>query len=142
MRPRPLRWLTTNYQPDPGCRPFLERLVHQEADGLKVSVAVLSDRESVKFFGVHLARRGVQPVWLEIENQSAVGQRLDLYSVDPSYYTALEAASANHFSVGKRLLSFGILGWMFLAISVGKEEALSTILQGWVEPVDLPTSAG
>lgn len=114
MRPRPLRWLTTNYQPDPGCRPFLERLVHQEADGLKVSVAVLSDRESVKFFGVHLARRGVQPVWLEIENQSAVGQRLDLYSVDPSYYTALEAASANHFSVGKRLLSFGILGWMFL----------------------------
>ena len=114
MRPRPLRWVTTNYQPDPSFRPFLERLVHQEADGLKASVAVLSDRESVKFFGVHLARRRVQPVWLEILNDSGVEQRLDLYSVDPSYYTALEAASANRFSVGKRLLSFGILGWMFL----------------------------
>lgn len=114
MRPRPLRWVTTSYHPDPSHRPFLERLEQQKAEGLSVSVAVLSDRESVKFFGVHLARRGVQPVWLEIDNQSDVGQRLDLYSVDPSYYTALEAASVNHFSVGKRLLSFGILGWLFL----------------------------
>jgi len=108
-----MRWVTTNYHPDPSHRPFLERLEHQKAKGLKVSVAVLSDRESVKFFGVHLARRGVQPVWLEIDNQSELGQRLDLYSIDPSYYTALEAASINHFSVGKRLLSFGILGWLF-----------------------------
>lgn len=114
MRPRPLRWVTTNYHPDPSHRPFLERLQVQQSEGLKVSVAVLSDRESIKFFGVHLARRGVQPVWLEIDNQSEVGQRLDLYSLDPSYYTALEAASVNHFSVGKRLLSFGILGWFFL----------------------------
>ncbi|MDB4419448.1 LssY C-terminal domain-containing protein [bacterium] len=114
MRPRPLRWLTTNYHPDPSDRPFLERLKQQQAAGLKVSVAVLSDRESVKFFGVHLARRGVQPVWIEVENHSGCGQRLDLYSVDPCYYTPLEAASINHFSVGRRLLSFGILGWLFL----------------------------
>ncbi len=116
MRPRPLRWATTNYHPDPKFRPFIERLESQQCKGLKVSVAVLSDRESVRFFGVHLARRGVQPVWLEIDNQSEVGQRLDLYSLDPSYYTALEAALVNHFSVGKRLLSFGILGWFFLIL--------------------------
>ena len=114
MRPRPLRWVTTNYHPDPSFRPFLERLKRQEAGGLEVSVAVLSDRESVKFFGVHLARRGVQPVWIEVRNGSVAGQRLDLYSIDPSYYTPLEAASVNHFSVGRRLLSFGILGWLFL----------------------------
>ena len=114
MRPRPLRWVTTSYHPDPQHRPFLKRLERQHAEGLSVSVAVLSDRESVNFFGVRLARRGVQPVWIEIDNQSGVGQRLDFYTVDPRYYTALEAASLNHFSVGKRFLSFGILGWLFL----------------------------
>ena len=57
MRPRPLRWVTTSYHPDPSHRPFLERLEQQKAEGLNVSVAVLSDRESVKFFGAHLARR-------------------------------------------------------------------------------------
>ena len=114
MRPRPLRWLTTNYHPDPSDRPFLKRLKLKESAGLQVSVAVLSDRESVRFFGVHLARRGVQPVWIEVQNQSDVGHRLDLYSIDPSYYTPLEAASVNHFSVTRRLLSFGLLGWLFL----------------------------
>lgn len=112
----PLRWVTTNYRPDPGSRPFLRRMKQQTLDGLTVSVAVLSDRESERFFGVHLARRGVQPVWLEVDNQNDSGQRLDLYSVDPMYYTALEAASLNHFSVGKRLLSFGVLGWFFLVL--------------------------
>ncbi len=114
MRPRPLRWLTTNYHPDPSGRQFLKRLKIQESGGLQVSVAVLSDRESVRFFGVHLARRGVQPVWIEVQNQSDVGHRLDFYSIDPCYYTPLEAASVNHFSVMRRLLSFGLLGWLFL----------------------------
>ena len=113
---RPLRWLTTNYHPDPQDRPFLGRLTRQQRDGLKVAVAVLSDRESVKFFGTHLARRGVQPVWIEVDNQAAEVQRLDLFSLDPSYYTPLEAAGVNHFSVGKRLVSFGLLGWLFLIL--------------------------
>jgi len=113
---RPLRWVTTNYHPDPENRPFLNRLQRRERDGLHVAVAVLSDRESVKFFGTHLARRGVQPVWIEVDNQSADVQRLDLFSLDPNYYTPLEAAGVSHFSVGKRLVSFGLLGWLFLIL--------------------------
>ena len=113
---RPLRWVTTNYHPDPENRPFLNRLQRRERDGLHVAVAVLSDRESVKFFGTHLARRGVQPVWIEVDNQSADVQRLDLFSLDPNYYTPLEAAVVSHFSVGKRLVSFGLLGWLFLIL--------------------------
>ena len=79
---RPLRWVTTNYHPDPENRPFLNRLQRRQRDGLHVAVAVLSDRESVKFFGTHLARRGVQPVWIEVDNQSADVQRLDLSVLD------------------------------------------------------------
>jgi hypothetical protein len=36
--------------------------------------------------------------------------------VDPGYYTSLEAAYVNHFAVGKRLLSFGLLAWVFLPL--------------------------
>ena len=116
MKARLFRWLTTNYNPKPGSRPFLERLEQKEIAGIRVSVAVLSDRESIECLGVRLARQGMQAVWIEIDNQSDHGQRLDRYSIDASYYTPLEAASVNHFSVGRRFLSFGILGWFFLVL--------------------------
>ena len=116
MKARLFRWLTTNYNPKPESRPFLERLEQKEIAGIRVSVAVLSDRESIECLGIRLARQGMQAVWIEIDNQSDHGQRLDRYSIDASYYTPLEAASVNHFSVGRRFLSFGILGWFFLVL--------------------------
>ena len=116
MKARLFRWLTTNYNPKPESRPFLERLEQKEIAGIRVSVAVLSDRESIECLGIRLARQGMQAVWIEIDNQSDHGQRLDRYSIDASYYTPLEAASVNHLSVGRRFLSFGILGWFFLVL--------------------------
>jgi hypothetical protein len=76
----------------------------------------MSDCESKQYFGVSLARRGLQPVWIHCVNNSEFAYRLDVYSLDPTYYTPLEAASISHCSVGKRLLSFGILSWMFLPL--------------------------
>ncbi len=81
-----------------------------------MEAAALSAHESQRFFGVRMARRGIQPVWVRIVNGSDRPHRLDLLSVDPGYYTSLEAAYVNHFSVGRRLLSFGLLGWMFLPL--------------------------
>ena len=54
------------YQPRPEERPFIGRIEKQHHDDLEVSVAVLDQRESERFFGVPLARRGIQPVWLQI----------------------------------------------------------------------------
>ena len=111
-----IRILTTSYSPLPDEKSFLDRSQQQANEGLKVTVAVLSDRESQKYFGVRLAHRGLQPVWIECVNDSDCAYRLDFFSVDPAYYTPLEAAHICHFSVGKRLLSFGGLAWLFLPL--------------------------
>jgi hypothetical protein len=110
------RWLTVPYAPQPDERTFLQRTVVQQDDELIVSVSVLDDRESHRFFGVPLARRGIQPVWLQITNKGKQPYRLRLASLDPSYYPPLEAALVNHFAIGKRLVGFGLLAWLFLPL--------------------------
>src|SRR5580704_2525805 len=97
------------YQPRPDDRSFLERAETQKDDNLEVRVAVLDARESERFFGVPLARRGIQPVWLQISNTSAEPYRLRLASLDPNYYAPLEAAMVNHFRIRRRFLGFGLL---------------------------------
>ncbi len=115
-RSKQLRLFTVGYAPNPEDKSFLERAQQQTSDHLNVKVAVLSDRESQHFFGVHLAHRGLQAVWIECDNQSDHPCRLDFYSVDPMYYTPLEAAYVSHFSLSERLLSFGLLSWLFLPL--------------------------
>jgi hypothetical protein len=110
------RLFTTPYRSDPALRTFLTRAQTQEAPGAAVTVAVLDAAESERLFGVPLARRGLQPVYLHIENRSEVHLRLQLVSIDPNYFTPLEAAGVNHFSLLKRLSAFGILGWFFLPL--------------------------
>lgn len=113
------RWLGIHYEPRPEERPFLERKAVQKDDELEVSVSVLGDRESERFFGVALARRGIQPVWLQIANHGKHAYRLRLASLDPSYYPPLEAAYFNHYSMGKRVLAYGVLAWwLFLPLFV------------------------
>jgi hypothetical protein len=111
------RWLGIPYTPRPEERTFLQRAVVQQDDELVVSAAVLDHRESERFFGVPLARRGIQPVWLQIRNQGPNAFRLRLASIDPGYFPPLEAALLNHFHIGRRLLGFGLLGlWLFLPL--------------------------
>jgi hypothetical protein len=106
------------YQPQPNARPFLERSQTQSGDDLIVRVAVLDHIESERFFGVPLARRGIQPVWLHISNVGLQSYRLRLASLDPNYYPPLEAAFINHFRIGRRLLGFGLLAWLFLPLLI------------------------
>jgi hypothetical protein len=113
-----LRWLGVRYAPQPEHRPFLERAEAQKDDEVIVRAAVLDRRESERFFGVNLARRGIQPVWLEFTNQSGRAFRLRQASLDPNYYPPLEAAYANHFRLGRRLISYGLLACLFLPLIV------------------------
>jgi len=72
---------------------YLDRAQTQEENGVRVTAAVPSAAESQKLFGKPLYRRGVQPVWLKIENT------LDEYvsflpvGLDPAYFTPIEAAN-------------------------------------------------
>lgn len=112
------RLFVTPYDPDPGFAAFLERAQTQENDRARVTVAVLSAAEAHRLFGVPVARRGIQPVFVRVENRSADGVRLQVVSLDPAYFTPLEAAAQCHYSIVRRLSAFGLAGWMFLPLLV------------------------
>jgi hypothetical protein len=112
----PWRILTVDYRPRPEERSFFNRSKTETKSNVTVEAVALSGAESHQVFGVRMARRGIQPVWIRIVNGSDRPYRLDLVSLDPGYYTPLEAAYVNHFAVGRRMLSFGLLAWMFLPL--------------------------
>ncbi|HWL09649.1 MAG TPA: LssY C-terminal domain-containing protein, partial [Planctomicrobium sp.] len=107
------RLFTTWYAPEPGLRTFMTRGQTQETPLAQVTVAVLSAHEGRRVFGVPLSRRGIQPVFLRIVNRQETPLRLSLLEIDPHYYTSLEAAGINHFSVLKRFSAYGV-GALFL----------------------------
>ncbi len=112
------RWLTVPYEPRPQERAFLQRTVVQQQADVIVEATVLDARESDAFFGVPLARRGIQPVWLRITNNAKAPCRLRLASLDPNYFPPLEAAFVNHFRIGRRLLAFGFLAFLYLPLLI------------------------
>ena len=79
---------------------FRERVETEEQDGLRVSVTVLSREEAKQAFGVNLQKRGIQPIWLEIENRTEKHFWFMMSGLDPNYFSAHEAAYMNHFRFG------------------------------------------
>lgn len=61
-------------------------------DGVSVQLAVPTDVEVQSRIGVSLAQHGIQPIWIRIENTSALGYWLLPVAIDPNYFTADEAA--------------------------------------------------
>jgi hypothetical protein len=82
-----------SFQPQPDASAgYLSRIQSQRADGLAVSVAVLTADESAKVYGVPLAEHRMQPVWLRIENQSPDDYLFVPAGLDPNYFSPQEAA--------------------------------------------------
>jgi hypothetical protein len=73
--------------------PFLERAVTQVEDRVRVTAAVPDKRETRDLFGLSLYKKGVQPVWIEIENMTEDPVGFLPFSVDADYHTPLEIAS-------------------------------------------------
>lgn len=114
---RLLQWLfTALYEPETTFREFLSRSQTQESALAEVTTAVLSAAESKRLLGVAIARRGIQAVYLRIVNRGSQPLRLGLVDIDPHYYTPLEAAALNHFSVLQRLSAYGLAAWYFLPL--------------------------
>ena len=72
---------------------FLERAQTQVKDKVRVTTSVPSAEESRALFGVSLYKRGVQPVWLEIENLGDEAVSFLPVGLDPEYFTPIGAAS-------------------------------------------------
>jgi hypothetical protein len=74
---------------------YMDRAQTQEKNGIRVTAAVPSAAESKELFGTSLYRRGVQPVWLKIENSRDEFVSFLPVGLDPAYFTPIEAANLN-----------------------------------------------
>jgi len=72
---------------------YKDRAQSQEENGIRVTAAVPSAKESKSIFGSPLYRQGVQPVWLKIENNRNEFVSFLQVGLDPAYFTPIEAAN-------------------------------------------------
>jgi len=72
---------------------FRTRIQTQENGDLRVSAGVPSARESKELFGMSLYKKGIQPVWLKIENQRDTAVNFLPVGLDAQYFTPLEVAN-------------------------------------------------
>jgi hypothetical protein len=75
-----------------------ERALTSEGNGIRVSVAVVGDEEAEEIFGIDLARKNIQAVWIEIDNHAERPIILLPTAIDPEYFAPLEVAFAYHKS--------------------------------------------
>jgi len=71
---------------------YLDRIETQVEGNVRVAAAVLSPWESNETFGLSLAGKGVQAVWMEIDNGEDHEVYLMLLGVDPDYFAPSEVA--------------------------------------------------
>lgn len=72
---------------------YVNRMQFQERDDVKVTVSVLTRQESKAAFGKNINKALIQPVWIDIENNSQKPLWLMLHGLDPNYFSAREAAA-------------------------------------------------
>ena len=82
---------------------FRARAETQTQGNVRVTAVVLSPQETLNTFVMPLATKGIQPVWVEIENHNDNEFVLMLLSIDPNYFAPSEIAWMFR---GQRELSF------------------------------------
>ncbi len=87
----------TPFKPRPvGEVAFKERMQTQVDGNYRVKAAVLSAEETEAVFGFALYKKGIQPIWLEIENKDDKPTWFLPFSVDPDYFPPLEVTYPYH----------------------------------------------
>jgi len=69
-----------------------QRALTQEQGVFRVKASVPSREEAEKIFGAPIHKRGIQPVWLEVTNNSPGRARFVVSSVDQNYFPPFEVA--------------------------------------------------
>jgi hypothetical protein len=72
---------------------FRDRIQTQSGNGVTVRAGVPSARETEEIFDMDLYKRGVQPVWLEVVNETDLDLGFLPVGLDPSYFTPIETAT-------------------------------------------------
>ena len=82
--------------------PFLEHALTQVSGQIKVTAAALGPFESYQVFGVPVALRGIQPVWLDITNNEEVPVWYLRAGTDNAWYSPYEAFYINRFRATRK----------------------------------------
>jgi hypothetical protein len=77
---------------------FLERSQTKSEGNIRVTAAVLSAEETEQVFGFALYKKGIQPVWLQVENREAEPTWFLPVGLDPDYFPPLEVSYPYHRS--------------------------------------------
>jgi len=86
---------TPQSQFDLGEGDYRQRIQTQSRNGVTVRAAVPSARESEDLFNIKLYKQGVQPVWVEITNETQQQVSFLPVGLDPTYFTPVETAFIN-----------------------------------------------
>ncbi len=81
---------------DTGDAPLRTRAVMETGRGVTVSAAVLGPEDSVRMLGTDVTASGVQPVWIEVRNDTENLLWLLRAGADPDYFSPLEVAWSAH----------------------------------------------
>jgi hypothetical protein len=77
------------------------RSISATEDGIRVSATIPSLEESRNIFGIDLEKEGIQPLWLEIENNTDRQIFFLPTGLDPEYFSPREVAFGFHRSFSK-----------------------------------------
>jgi len=72
----------------------------RSVEGVTVTARVLTDSEARGVYGVNLAGKGIQAVWMRVANKTSVDQWMLAAHLDPDYFTADEAAYLFRWRLG------------------------------------------
>ncbi|MGB5645336.1 MAG: LssY C-terminal domain-containing protein [Gammaproteobacteria bacterium] len=73
---------------------YRSRAIMRTDGGVKVSASTLSADESREMYGFPLAKKGIQAVWIQVENNEDEAYWLLSPGLDPNFFPASEAAEA------------------------------------------------
>jgi hypothetical protein len=90
-------WQAPEFVDDTGLR---ERAMSETVDDVRLSAAVLKAVESQQLLGADVNAKGIQPVWIEVENSGPDMLWLLRAGTDPDYFSPLEAAWPFHALLG------------------------------------------
>jgi hypothetical protein len=79
------------YETEAEKQDYKSRATIRSDGGVMVSASALSIDESREVYGVHLDKKGIQPVWIEVENNDEVAYWLMYPGIDPYFFPASEA---------------------------------------------------
>ncbi|SAK96986.1 hypothetical protein AWB76_07362 [Caballeronia temeraria] len=87
---------TWHAPPDVDDEPLRQREVSATSRGVRVSATVLDSEDSKRMYGADINSTGVQPLWVEVENQTSQALWLLRTGTDPDYFSPHEVAWPMH----------------------------------------------